>query len=420
MARLSVKKGQLKRRIAVPPSKSHTLRAILFGLMGRGMTVIHNPLLSSDTEAAMKAIAHFGARVQRHEGRIEIEGVAGKLAPAEDVIDAANSGIILRFVAALAALIPTYTVITGDASIRHLRPVLPLLQGLRQLGAFAESARLDGYAPIIIRGPMKVGKVTMQGVDSQPVSALLIAAAFLQGETEIEVISPGEKPWIDLTLSWLDRLQIRYAREDYTRFKLEGSAAFDGFTYTVPGDFSSAAFPLAAALVTGSEVVLENLDFTDVQGDKKLIAVLQKMGANIEITEKDVIVKKSKLHGCVVDVNDFVDAVPILSVIACFAEGQTEIHGAAIARQKESDRISAVSTELKKMGAQIEERADGLLIANSPLHAAELFSHHDHRIALSLAVAALGAKESSTIDAFECVSKTYPTFCRDLGLEKAK
>ena len=193
-------------------------------------------------------------------------------------------------------------------------------------------------------------------------------------------------------LESLDRLQIGYIRKDYTHFTLFGSAAYAGFEYTVPADFSSAAFPLVAALITGSELILDNLDFTDAQGDKKLISVLQTMGANIEIEEKCVRVKKSKLHGCCIDVNDFVDAIAVLSVVACFAEGTTEILGGAVARYKESDRIAAISTELKKMGAKIEERADGLIITGARLQGAKLFSHHDHRIALSLAVAALGAK----------------------------
>ena len=416
MQRLSVSPSQPSGRIAVPPSKSQTLRAIIFGLMGKGKTVIHNPLISSDTEAALRVICHVGAKVQRYEGRIEIEGVAGKLKPAEDVLDVQNSGILLRFMAALSALNPTYTVFTGDASIRKRRPMLPLLNGLRQLGAFAESTRGDGFAPILIRGPMKAGKLSIHGEDSQPVSALLIATSFLNGPSEIEVINPGERPWIDLTISWLDRLQISYKRNGYTQFTLSGAAAYDGFEYTVPADFSSAAFPIAAALVTGSELILENLDFTDAQGDKKLISVLQQMGADIEIGKRRVVIRKSKLRGCAIDVNDFVDAIAILSVIGCFAEGQTEIRGAKVARHKESDRIAAISTELKKMGAQIEEREDGLLITGSSLKGAELFSHHDHRIALSLAVAALGAKGASTIDAFECVAKTYPTFCHDLGL----
>lgn len=408
--------GKLKGSIAVPPSKSQTIRALFFGMMGRGRTVIHNPLLSTDTEAAINALTLCGAKVQLQGGSFVIEGVHGRLSCVEDVIDAKNSGLVLRFMGALAALMPTYTVITGDHSIRHRRPIAPLLQGLRQLGAFAESSRQDDFAPILIKGPMRAGRVSLCGRDSQPVSALLMATAFLEGESIIEVENPGETPWIDLTLSWFDRLKIGYEREGYARFRMKGNACYEGFTYTVPADFSSAAFPIGAALVTCSELVLENLDFSDPQGDKKLVSLLQQMGAAIETDGRRLIVKKSKLKGCKIDVEECIDALPILAVIGCYAEGVTEISGAANARIKESDRLSAITLELKKMGAQIIEKEDGLAITSSKLSGKTLFSHHDHRIALSLAVAALGAKGSSSIEHFECTSKTYPTFLQDLNI----
>ncbi|MBI2742437.1 MAG: 3-phosphoshikimate 1-carboxyvinyltransferase [Chlamydiales bacterium] len=420
MHRLCVRPSTLKGTLLIPPSKSQTIRAIFFGMMGKGRTLIRNPLLSTDTEAAVSAARLVGARVDLREGCLEIEGVAGTPLPARDVIDAKNSGLVLRFMSALAGLIPTYTVITGDESIRTRRPIMPLIEGLRRLGAFAETTRLDGFAPVVIRGLMQPGSISVQGEDSQPVSALLTAASFLKGQTEIHVQNPGEHPWIDLTLSWLDRLNIGYTRKGYTHFSLSGSAAYDGFEYLVPADFSSAAFPIGAALITGSELVIENLDFSDAQGDKKLIYALQKMGANIEIEERRLIVKKSRLTGSTLDVGEFIDGIAILAVIACFAEGVTEIHGAANARRKESDRLSAITCELKKMGAKIEEREESLIVTPAPLRGSSLFSHHDHRIALSLAVAALGAASESAIDGFDCTTKTYPTFCQDMRAIGAK
>lgn len=390
------------------------MRALVFGMMGTGQTTIHNPLASLDTQAMIQAVRHFGADVHVLEDRVHIQGVAGRPGSVEDVIDAKNSGLVLRLMGALAALIPSYTIITGDASIRHRRLALPLLSGLEQLGAFATSSRLDGFAPIIVRGCMQPGVVVLDGEDSQPVSALLIATAFLEGETKIKVLNAGERPWIDLTLSWLDRLQIKYKREGYLLYTLMGGASYEGFHYVVPADFSSMAYPLVAALITGSELILDHLDFIDAQGDKKLIPILQQMGAKIEIEERRVVVKKSRLRGCVIDANDLVDAVPILAVLGCYAEDRLEIRGAAIARKKESDRLSSITQELQKMGAKIEEREDGLIVSPTQLQGASLFSHDDHRIALSLAVAALGAKGGSVINCVDCIHKTYPTFCKDL------
>ncbi|GAB4185325.1 MAG: 3-phosphoshikimate 1-carboxyvinyltransferase [Simkaniaceae bacterium] len=409
-----MKKSSLAGTVTVPPSKSHTLRAILFGLMGKGKTVIHQYLQSPDTVAMIEAARCFGAEIEMHPDRVEIIGVGGKLPRAENVIDSGNSGQVLRFIGALAALSDGYTILTGDHSIRHNRPVKPLLEALKELGAFAASARLDGYAPIIIKGPMIPGKACLEGMDSQPVSGLLIAASFAKGQIDLEVLNPGEKPWIDLTLHWLDKFGVSYTNEDYRRYSIQGGLAYEGFAYTVPGDFSSAAYPIAAALITNSEIRINNLDMKDVQGDKKLIYALQKMGAKIEIEENSIIVKKdSHLKGMEIHINDFIDAVTILAVVGCYAEGTTVISGAEIARKKESDRIHAIAAELKKMGAQIEEKADGLIVKKSMLQPAKVRTYKDHRLVLSLAVAAMGIDGASTILNIEPVAKTYSTFYKD-------
>lgn len=416
MSQYRVKKGTVKGEISIPASKSHTLRSILFGALGKGKTVICDYLPSTDTYAMIEACRLFGARLNVTPHRIEITGLEGKIHQTEDVINAGNSGIVLRFCSALGALASHPVVITGDYAIRHQRPMQHLLDGLTQLDVKAVSMRGDGYAPIIIQGPLKTGKAVIPGEDSQPVSALLIASSFAEGPIELSVQNPGEKPWIALTLNWFDRLGISYENQSYGWYRLPGGARYEGFDYQVPGDFSSAAFPIAAALITRSELLIKNVDMEDVQGDKELIAVFQKMGALIEIDEsrKTLLVKKSPpLSGLSVDINDFVDAITILAVVACFAEGETEIRGAAIARQKECNRLQSIVTELKKMGADITETEDGLKVKKSPLFGAHLHSYHDHRMVMSLTVAALGAQGTTTISPAESVSKTFPTFVQD-------
>ncbi|WP_420420603.1 3-phosphoshikimate 1-carboxyvinyltransferase [Simkania sp.] len=414
-----IKKSSLKGTLEIPTSKSHTLRAILFGMMGKGKTTVRKYLQSPDAVAMIEAIKNFGASVDMFPDRLEIEGVAGKMQPADDVVSSGNSGQVLRFIGALAALLPTYTILTGDHSIRHNRPVKPLLEGLQSLGVFAESMRLDGFAPILIKGPCKGGRATLEGQDSQPVSGLLVASSFAEGPTEIEVRNPGEKPWIDLTLHWFDILNLPYQNNDYTFYHIPGGGGYDGFDYTVPGDFSSLAFPVAAALITDSDVAIENVDMDDVQGDKKIIEVLIEMGAKIEIDKEKRtlhIKKGSKLKGMKMDINDYIDAITILAVVGCYADGTTEIQNAAIARSKECDRIHAIATELKKMGADIEEKEDGLVVRTSTLQGAAVESYHDHRMVMSLSVAALGAKGETQVMGVECVSKTYPTFAEHFQL----
>lgn len=416
MRTFHIKPSTLQGALTVPPSKSHTLRAILFGLMGKGKTTIHHYLHSPDTEAMLQAVMQLGAKVSVTEQKIEILGVGGNLRSSDDVVQCGNSGQVLRFIGALAALIPTYTVLTGDHSIRHNRPVKPLISALEQLGAFSASMRQDGYAPIIVRGPMTERHATLSGEDSQPVSALLIAASFLPYSTTITVTSPGEKPWIDLTLEWLKKLGMQVVNHNYEQYEIAGHGAYEGFEITIPGDFSSASYPIAAALVTKTEITLNNVDMNDVQGDKKLIEILIRMGAQIETDSirKTLTVKRgTRLQGMQIDLNDCIDMITIVPVIACFAEGETVIVNAAIARKKESDRIHAIAVELKKMGAQVEEREDGLRIIPSKLKGATVSCHSDHRMALALSVAALAAEGESVIEGVECITKTYPTFQRD-------
>lgn len=416
MSQYHVNKSRLSGTLEIPSSKSHTLRAILFAALGKGTSIVSHYLPSTDTQAMIEACRLFGATLDVTPDQIKVKGLNGKIKCAQDVIHAGNSGIVLRFCSAIGAIGSHPVVVTGDYSIRHHRPMGPLIDGLSQLGVSATSMRGDSYAPVIIQGPIKPGYAKINGEDSQPVSALLIASSFVEGAVDLEVRNPGEKPWVNLTLEWFKRLGISYQQHGYERYHLKGHAQYEGFEYPVPGDLSTAAFPIAAALVTGSELIIKNVDMTDMQGDKELIYVFQKMGAQIEIDDvtKTLQIKKgSSLNGVSVDINDFIDGITILAVVACFAEGETRIYNAAIAKHKECDRIHCIATELRKMGGNIEETDDGLIIRKSLLKGAHLHSYHDHRMAMSLAVAALGATGESTISSVECIAKTFPTFKQD-------
>lgn len=361
---LHITPSRLSGVITVPPSKSHSLRALLFAMMAKSTSEIHNLLPSTDTDAMLEAITAFGTRVVGNQIEPKFELPHGP-------IDAKNSGLVYRFITAIGTLLPSPIQVFGDPR----RPIEPLLYALKQL---------------------KSGKCEIDGADSQPVSALLIAASFLNRQSEIIVHNPGEKPWIDLTLYWLKKLGAKIVNYNYAHYFVKGGLTYPGFSYTVPGDYSSAAFPYAAQFITDSPLQIFGLDPNDVQGDKGFIELLATL-------------KKGRK----IDVNPFIDALPILAVVACFLEGETHIYNGAIARHKESDRISAICQELKKMGADIDELPDGLLVRGSPLYGADLEGHNDHRIAMSLAVAALGATSSSSINGIECIAKTYPSFISD-------
>lgn len=416
MADLWIHPSSLQGDLTIPASKSHTLRAILFGALAKGTSHVEHFLSSPDTTAMIDAVRLLGAKIQIEPDVLHISGFGGIPQRADDVIQCGNSGQVLRFVGALAGLIPLFTILTGDASLRYRRPLAPLLSAMEQLGAFAISTKDDGHAPIVIRGPFTKKIAYLDGADSQPISGLLIAAAFASHPIELHVINPGEKPWIDLTLDWFNRLGIPYSAQNYTYYSLEGSAQIKGFSYRVPGDFSTAAFGIAAALATRSELTLHNIDIEDIQGDKALILVLEQMGALFHLNKKNktlTIEKNSRLKGGLVDINNFIDALPILAVLGCFAENPIEIINGTIARKKESDRISCIARELKKMGARIKEKQDGLTIYPSQLNGAELNTYNDHRLALSLSIAALGATSPSKIGGIECANKTYSSFYDD-------
>lgn len=397
-----------KGTLVAPPSKSHAVRAILYASLASGESQLKNLLESPDIEATVRACRAFGATIEGGS----VVGIGGKPRTPDDVIDVGNSGLALRFMGAVAALAEGTTVITGDPSIRERRPAAPLLDGLNQLGAVALSTRGNGLAPLMIKGLARPGVCTVDGADSQPVSALLTLAAQMPGVTEINVRNPGEKPWVDLTLWWLKRLGVSFERRGHDWYRVQG-APWLRFDFTVPGDFSSAAFPLAAGALFGS-VTVSNLDHTDPQGDKELLTVLRQMGADVKATENSVTVSAGELQGVDVDVNSIVDAIPILSVLGCYAKGETRLYNGAMARLKESDRIHAMTTELKKMGADIRQMPDGLVVRQSTLKGASVHSQSDHRIAMALSIAALGAYGETIIDDTRCIAKTYPTFVADL------
>ena len=415
MKSYKIRPSKLRGSISASPSKSQSMRAILLATMACGNSTIKNCLNSPDIDAMITACRKLGAEITRHQNTLEIKGVSGKPCIPDDVIDAGNSGQVLRFVAAIASLTEGTTVLTGDHSVRYNRPIRPLMDGLSQLGVECYSTKNDDHAPLVVRGPLQPGITTLDGADSQPVSGLLIAAAFLQGTTEIHVKNPGEKPWVNLTLDWLDRFGIQYSNENFEKYTVRGNPHIQGCEYTVPGDFSSIAYPIVASLLTQSEITVHNIDMNDAQGDKKIISALRTMGAIIEESGDTLVVKSSgRLTGCEIDVNDFIDAVTILAVVGCYASGTTTLTNAAIARKKESDRLSSITTELKKMGADIIETPDSLIIQGNPLNGSTCLSYHDHRIAMSCAIAALGAENESIINDTACVTKSYPDFVGDM------
>ena len=417
MKQFLVQPGPIQGEIRVPASKSHTIRAILFASMAQGRSHIESYLNSPDIMAMIAACRAFGAKIKINGSSLEIEGVNGCPKVMDQVIDAGNSGQVLRFIGAIAGLIDGYTIITGDHSLRYQRPILPLISGLTQWGCFAVSAKEDGYAPLIVRGRIKGGDIHIDAMDSQPVSGLIMAACFADSPSRIHVSNSGELPWIELTLSWLDKLGLSHQSQLGQVYCLPGNQGIQGFDYQVPGDFSSATFLLVAAAIGQTNICLSHLDYQDAQGDKRIVEVLQNLGFKFEMGQQKMIFlgENTVFSGFNLDINSMIDALPILAVLACFAQTPSCLTGAFIARHKESDRIGCIAQELRKMGAEILEFEDGLKIWPAKLKAScHLQSHEDHRIAMALTVAAMAADGHSLIQGMTCIEKSFPNFVTSL------
>ena len=407
--KISVEKSSLSGSVLIPASKSHTIRAVVIGSLADGTSTIRNPLGAADPLASVSVCCRLGAEISL-DGDWTIRGVGGRPHVPDDVLDTGNSGTTLYLTMGTAALVHGYSVFTGDEQIRS-RPAGPLIEALHGLGAEAFSTRGNGKPPLVIRGPMKGGSIELDGSKtSQYLSALLLNCPLADGDSDIRVSDPCELPFIEMTLGWLDSQGIRYERDGFERFRIPGGQSYHAFERRIPGDFSSAAFFLCAAAVTGSELMLIGLDMSDSQGDKAIVSMLADMGARIEVLHEGVRITGGKLVGGEFDLSGTPDALPALAATACFAEGETRLVNVAQARLKETDRISVMARELSRMGAQIEELPDGLVIHGSEMHSASVRGHGDHRVVMALAVAGMACDGVTEIDTAEAVSITFPNF----------
>ncbi|MBN1531260.1 MAG: 3-phosphoshikimate 1-carboxyvinyltransferase [Spirochaetes bacterium] len=404
-----IQKSSLGGGVRIPGSKSHTVRALVFGLLAEGESVIEEPLVSSDTESCAGMVACFGARVERQEGVWRVNGIGGSVPVPDDVVDVGNSGTSLYIGMGVAALAEGYTVFTGDAQIRN-RPVAPLGDAIRRLGGEVISTRRNGLPPVVVKGKIAGGKTRIEAVTSQYLTSLLMAAPLANRDTHIHVPLLNERPYVDMTMAWLDRLGISYQNRDYRAFNVKGKQRYRAFRERIPADFSSATFFLVAAAITGSELTLQGLDFNDTQGDREVVNILKGMGAEIELGERSIIIRGKGLTGGTFDLNSIPDALPALAVAGCAASGETRLVNVPQARVKETDRIAVMRSELAKMGARIEELPDGLVIRGGGLRGCALEGRGDHRVAMALSVAGLIAEGTTRVNTAESVSVTFPNF----------
>ena len=371
--------------------------------------------MSDDTKATLDALYALGTEFRSVSSGIAIH--CEQFRKPTGVIDVRNSGTTMRLVTGLASLLPYETTLTGDDSLLK-RPMGPLVEALEDLGAHVNYLGKQGCPPLRIKGPIRGAKVEIRGdVSSQFVSSLIIACSQKTGDTDIKLKGAlRSKPYVGITLELL-RLFGGVVEEHTGSYLVKGNQRLRQDSYSVPGDFSSAAFPLAAAVITGGDVTVKALSRDSPQGDKAIVQILSDFGAEITVRENSVRATSdpAKLHACELDVTDTPDLFPISAVVASVAHGKTVITGGENLRQKESDRIATTTAFLSSMGADIRGTDDGCVV-NGPrrLGGAEVRTEGDHRIFMAAAAAGLAAGSDTIIDDTTSYSVSYPGFLRDL------
>jgi 3-phosphoshikimate 1-carboxyvinyltransferase len=409
-----VRKSSLAGSIDIPASKSHTIRSLAVATLAKGKSRIGNALTTGDGASAISAARSMGANVKILDHEVQVTGVAGDFNAGLDTFAMENSGTSTNLFASIAALGSRRRRFDGDKSLRT-RPFKPVLEALGNLGVKFGFDRQGSDLPFWVQGPLLGGTTVVNGFSSQFVSSLLFACPCASSDTVFSVENLHERPYVEMTLRWLDMLGIRYeASADLCRFRVRGGQSYRSIQYTVPGDFSSATFAAVAAPLVGANLELRGIDFGDSQGDKGVFDVISRMGAGVAKQAFAATVDgRADVHGVEIDLNAMPDALPALSVLACRAEGETAIVNVAQARIKETDRITVMAAELTAMGADVKEIRDGLVIRTSKLKGANVKGHGDHRVVMALALAGMIAEGETVIDTAEAAAVTYPSFVKD-------
>ncbi len=409
----------LKGEVQAPPSKAYTQRMLIAAALSEGISKIYNPLISEDTQATLRAVKALGAKVADTEDCWIVTGVK-QLRSAKKPIDCGESGATLRFMIPVAALASGPSVFALGQRLSK-RPIDPLLNSLKQLGVETKSEKIGRKLRIIISGGgIRGGLTSMPGdVSSQFVSGLMFACPLGAADTNLTLTTELESmSYVLMTEDVLAKHGITISiSEDFSRIKIPSKQIYTPCSGVVPGDFSSAAFLLAAGAISNSDVCIKNLDYGSVQGDKAILRILQTMQVDSKVGKDSIQItgNGNLLKPITLDVRDIPDLVPVCTTLACYAQGTSKIHDAQRLRLKESDRLASLYSELSKMGANITMDESSLTIKGPcKLHGATIDPHNDHRIAMACAIAALGAEGETVIQNAECVRKSYPQFFNDL------
>ncbi len=414
-----VEKARLSGNMVCPPNKSYTHRAIFLATLANGKSQIRNVLLSRDTIATINACKNFGANIQVDGSNVSVES-SGEIKLQTPEIDASNSGTTIRIAAAISSLSENKTRLTGDSSLQK-RPMQLLLDALQDLGTSCTST--NGKPPVTVKGKIRGGEVKISGsVSSQFISALMIAAPKMDKGIIINI--EGElvsKPYLEATISSMKKFGVNVeVNNPYKKYTIPRQE-YRPTDFTVPSDFSSMALLLSAAVLLGDDLAISASIGDLPQGDKDMITHLGKLGIKVDF-QKDVVRIKSQqvLCGGRFDLSNTPDLLPAISILALKTSKPIEIYNVKHARFKETDRIAILSKELAKLGIQVQEREDGLVLeAPKNPHGADLDSSDDHRLFMAFCIAGMFVGNCTVSDP-ESVDVSYPSFIDDMNKVGAK
>ena len=408
----SVSAGCVKGIIAPPSSKSYAQRAIALALLSQGKSILHNIEFCKDTRSALSCIEALGAKVEiLDESTIAIEG---GLRPLSNTLHVGESGLATRLFTPIASLWHEAITIQGEGTLLH-RPMIMMIEPLRALGVEVRDG--GGYLPIEVKGPIHGGEIEVDGsISSQFITGLLLSLPLAEEDTTLHVTSPVSTPYIDMTIDTarIFGIEIMQKEGDYTEFFIEGGQKYTPADISIEGDWSGASTILVAGAIAG-EVTVKNISTLSKQADTAIIRALERAGAGIIIEHDSITVSKRPLKAFTFDATNSPDLFPALAALAAAAEGVSTIIGTSRLSHKESDRAETLRQEYEKLGIEIDiSQEDVMTIRGGKIKPATVFSHGDHRIAMSLAVSALRCDGEVVIEQAECVEKSYPTFFEDL------
>lgn len=410
---VEIQPNRLEGKVNIPPSKSLAHRAIICAGLAEGVSEIENINFSKDITATTEGMSSLGMEVTDKDGKLFIDGSGFMSNDSSVTIDCNESGSTIRFLIPIAMVKDIESTFTGRGKLVS-RPLNTYYEIFEKQGI--EYLTTNGELPLTVKGNLKSGEFNVRGdISSQFISGLLFALPLLKEDSVVNITTNLESVgYVDLTLDTMKKFGVKIKNDNYKSFYIKGNQKYKSQKYRVEGDFSQAAFWLVAGTL-GSSVDAVDLNLESLQGDKAILEIIEKMGGSIIETEDGIKALPTQTHGATIDVSQCPDLVPVLAVLASLSEGETRIINAERLRIKESDRLAAITSELKKLGANIEELKDGLVISGvDKLTGGEVESHNDHRIAMALAVASTRCTGKVTIKDSKCVEKSYPHFFEDL------